>query len=657
MGKGTKPFHAPVECDSSKTSASVVHWQASDSRERRRAGYDCKEEHMDFIAAVRKIMLAALAVSSLFLAGRASAADSIKGQVLGGGAPIAKSTVTLWEASDSAPKQLAQTKTNEDGRFEVRGEATPSASLYLVATGGELKGRGDNPAIVLMTVVGSRPPAHVVINEMTTLASVVTHTQFIDGTTIKGSALALRIAAGNVHNFVNLENGGYGTAIEDALNSTQTPTMANFATLANVLAGCVTRVRSDACSSLFAAATPPTGGAPTNTLTAVESIVRYPWHQPDKVFNLFNELYPVPTPKPGVVLRPTPFLPYLTFSPSAWVFPLKFTGGGYCGGGKLMFDSEGNAWTADNFMVGAQNVDDRPWSGTLSKFAPDGKPLSPAVTGFSGGGLGGPGFGLTLDAQENVWITSFGANTISKFDRTGKPLSPPQGWNFNGKLGQMQGIIATPGGDIWAVDTTNAQLVYMPKGDPSQGKLLCQNPSGDMLKNPCKLLAPFALAIDQQNRIWITNLFGEHVTRINADDPSKVETFKAGYSGSGLAVDSLGNVWIANKLGSSLRGALKQAEMATAFKVNYDNNPSASDRAGKVLVDAMVAQKPGHEGGSVTVLRPDGKEASFSPIYGKGIAGPWTVSIDGNVRRAGVEVRRIDARDPVRIGAGERAGR
>jgi hypothetical protein len=42
------------------------------------------------------------------------------------------------------------------------------------------------------------------------------------------------------------------------LNSSQTPTMANFATLADVIAGCVTRVTADACDKLFVAATPPT---------------------------------------------------------------------------------------------------------------------------------------------------------------------------------------------------------------------------------------------------------------------------------------------------------------------------------------------------------------------------------------------------------------
>jgi hypothetical protein len=68
------------------------------------------------------------------------------------------------------------------------------------------------------------------------VASVWTHNQFIEGTAIEGPALGLRIAAGNVPNFVDLATGGYGAAIADALNSTQTPTIANFATLANVIA-------------------------------------------------------------------------------------------------------------------------------------------------------------------------------------------------------------------------------------------------------------------------------------------------------------------------------------------------------------------------------------------------------------------------------------
>jgi hypothetical protein len=290
--------------------------------------------------------------------------------VLGAGAPIANSTVTLWAASADAPKQVAQTRTGADGRFSLTaGTAGKDSTFYLVARGGRPtanKTAEDNPAIALTAAVGATPPAKVTINEMTTIASVWTHNQFIDGTAIKGHALGLKIAAGNVPSFVDLQTGGWGATIQDPLNSSQTPTMANFATLADVLAGCVTRVTADACNKLFAAATPPKGSAPTDTLTAAESVVRYPWYQPERLFALVDQLYPVPE---GKTMRAVPFKPYLNFSPSAWVFPLKFDGGGYRAGGKAMFDSEGNLWVGDNFTIGWQ-AQDTLWQGNATSSLP-----------------------------------------------------------------------------------------------------------------------------------------------------------------------------------------------------------------------------------------------------------------------------------------------
>jgi len=136
----------------------------------------------------------ALAIVGLISTAAAYAATNISGQVLGGGAPIAGSTVTLWAASAGAPKELAQARTGADGRFALTVPDTRGAhtSLYLVAQRGQPtanKTSGDNPAIALMTVLGSNPPAKVTINEMTTVASVWTHAQFLDGTAIKGHAL------------------------------------------------------------------------------------------------------------------------------------------------------------------------------------------------------------------------------------------------------------------------------------------------------------------------------------------------------------------------------------------------------------------------------------------------------------------------------------
>ena len=97
-------------------------------------------------------------------------ATTLNGQVLGGGAAVANSTVTLWAASAGAPKQLAQTRSGADGRFTLTAPATPADStVYLVAQGGQPtanKAAGSNPAIALMTVLGNTPPAKLTINEM-----------------------------------------------------------------------------------------------------------------------------------------------------------------------------------------------------------------------------------------------------------------------------------------------------------------------------------------------------------------------------------------------------------------------------------------------------------------------------------------------------------
>src|SRR5271169_3870963 len=244
-------------------------------------------------------LLFQISVLLALTAGPASAAGSLRGQVLGAGAPIAKSTVTLWAAGVDAPRQLVQTQTSGDGQFQmtVQRPTGDDPVLYLVAMGGQpaaSKVSGDNKAIVLMTVLGSRPPAKVVLNELTTVASVWTDAQFLNGTALSGKALGLRIAAGNVRNLVDLETGGLGPVIQDPLNSSETATLATFNTLANLLTGCITRVRDDACNKLFAAATPPRGAAPTDTLMALQNIARNPTNQAQKLFALFEEFYPVP---------------------------------------------------------------------------------------------------------------------------------------------------------------------------------------------------------------------------------------------------------------------------------------------------------------------------------------------------------------------------
>lgn len=566
---------------------------------------------------MHKIVSSIFAASMVLLGSELSTAATISGQVTGAGAAIANSTVTLWAATSDNPQQLAQSRTGTDGAFSLSANVPANASAYIVATGGQpaaSKVVGDNPAIVLMAVLGAAPPEKVVINEFTTVASVWTHNQLLEGTAIKGQPLQLRIAADNLPSFVDLASGGWGRVIQDPLNSGQTPTMANFATLANALAACVTRVTPDACDKLYAAATPPKGGAPTNTMTAAEAIARYPWYQPDRVFGLLD-LYPVPS---GKTMRAVPFMPYLGFAPSAWVLPLKFDGGGYRAGGKAMFDSEANLWVGNNFTIGWQ-ARDALWQGNASKFDPNGKPLSPITTGFAGGGMQGGTFGAAIDLKDNAWLSSYGGQSIAVFDKNGKPLTPPDGITFAGKLGLMQGIIVVPGsGDVWAVGINKSQLLYFPGGDYTKGRIVCEGRDVE----PCKsFLGPFHLAIDQQNRIWVTSALGGHVSRFPASDPSKVEKFSSGWSGSGLNIDSQGNVWVTNRLGNSVRKSVLIAELLAGALRGGNPDPD--------LTRAMSKQTSA-DGGSVSLLRPDGSHYPGSPFTGGGLPGPWAVVVDGN---------------------------
>ena len=187
----------------------------------------------------------------------------------------------------------------------------------------------------------------------------------------------------------------------------------------------------------------------------------------------------------------------------------------------------------------------------------------------------------------------------------------------------MQGIIVTTNGDVWALDFGDDKVVYMPKGDPTKAKFYCQSTDGKPNKDsPCKLNGPFHLAIDQQDRIWITNAIGDTVTRFAASDPSKVEVFPTGGgSGKGMAIDSKGNAWITNTIGSGL--TLETKLRLLALKL--------TDRPLWALDQVALKDLMDHPGlGSVSMLRPDGSPAPGSPFNPGSIWGAWAVSIDGN---------------------------
>ena len=167
------------------------------------------------------------------------------------------------------------------------------------------------------------------------------------------------------------------------MNSTQTTTLSIFNTLGDLLAGCITRVQTDACAKLFAASTPPGGAAPTDTLTAAEAIALHPWNEPAKLFALLNDFYPAPHGQARAPRR-SGHISCLLPAPgqSRW-FTQEVE---LAGLGGIAIDSEGNAWAANNQMAGSRSNMFEGFGGTISELAPNGHPISPMTTGYTGGG-------------------------------------------------------------------------------------------------------------------------------------------------------------------------------------------------------------------------------------------------------------------------------
>jgi hypothetical protein len=538
----------------------------------------------------------------------ASAQQPLEGQVLLAGQPIVSATVTLWRAGADAPAQLAQAQTGADGRFALNSPlaAGQDAVVYLVAKGGTPRTATNQTAggaIALMVLLGNPLPRTVTVNELTTVASAFTAAQFIKGESISGNPLGLRIAAGNVPNLVDLATGGWGKVILDPLNSTQTTTLATLNTLGSLVTAFATGANDDWRARFLKAATPTGGATPKDTLEAMAGIARTPCVEAKALYALFDEAYP--EPKDG--RRKAPFLPYLSYTPPDFALMLSFSGGGVYANGKFFFDADGNLWSGQNWMPGSQSGVVNSIGGGTVKFAPNGTALSPAITGFTGMGIDGIGWGTGV-ALDKVWVTGFNG-AIGIMDFQGRPIGKETDFPFHGKVGGLQGVGVAANGDVWIADATKNQMLYFPGGRVKDQQLV-QVPG---------LKSPFGVAIDAQNRVWVSNAQSDTVVRFSASDPSKAESFRAGIAVRGVALDSKGNLWVASNMSLDFPpptipdgvSIMKQFQMA-----------------GQHLVKELP---PGKSTGVVNMIRPDGTQPAPMGFTGGGVINvPWGVSIDGN---------------------------
>ena len=207
-------------------------------------------------------------------------------------------------------------------------------------------------------------------------------------------------------------------------------------------------------------------------------------------------------------------MPYLAYVPDDFALSLCFAGGGMCANGKFVFDADGNLWSGQNWMPGSQSGVSRNIGGGTIKVAPNGTVLSPAVNGFRGMDLDGVGWGTGV-MLDKVWVGGLNG-TILVMDFNGNPIGTEKDFPMAGQLGGVMGVGVAANGDVWIADGTKNDLLYFPGGRVKDGRIVTVK----------GLKSPFGVAIDAQNRVWVSNSQSDTVVRFPADDPSKVESFR-----------------------------------------------------------------------------------------------------------------------------------
>jgi sugar lactone lactonase YvrE len=546
---------------------------------------------------------------------------TLKGRVLSGDLPLASTPVTLYRTppgGSGAAVALGWSQTRADGWFGISypPQRDSDALLYLIA------GRG--VAVRLAAVLGDPPvPGTVVVNERTTVAAGFALAQFITGRDIAGKFPGPQNAAAMAANLADVRAGGLSSVLQTAPNGTQTSTLQTFNSVANMLVPCARS--ASRCGPLFALATPPRGPAPRGTLAAVADIARNPGRNAAGLFALARS-------------GPAPYQPALGPSgrPDAWILALRFDGNGTTidGPGNIAIDARGNVWVNNNLDFSANPRAVVCGSRLLFKFTPAGRfvPGSP----YSGGGLNGAGYGITVDTRGNIWVSNFGFASqacadqpphlsVSEFTPGGQPQSPDQtaaspGGFTAGGIYWPQGIVSDRQGNIWIANCGNNTVTRYAHGNPKAFSSIGLG-----------IQKPFDIAFNRRGQAFVTGNGDNAVAMLNPDGTSARPPITGGGMSRplGIAADSYGNMWISNSAvaGPSCPGA----------------------------PPAKPTFKP-----SLTLINSDGT-AVMGPFTGGGLTIPFGIAVDGHdnvwvANFAGQRVSEFCGSEPVKCPLGTRTG-
>jgi len=504
---------------------------------------------------------------------------------------------------------------------------------------------GECPSTTLSSFAATIPFLNV--NEVTTVAAAYAIAGYaVDATHVSSDANQLNpgshplAASGIEHafsNFFNLAEPSTGSACTNTAsvvngNCLLSPNANGAApsdvlnSIANSLAYCVNSTGST-CSTLFNDITSLSGAHPVDTATAALYLAQNPGQGGSTNVKSIYDL--------GAGVG-APFVGRST-TPADLSLGLVFTGNGLAGPYALGIDASGNVWSANTS------------GSSVSIFTPFGAAATTANSIFTsdspltGNSLVEP-LSIAFDASGNAWVGG-GSNSsnVSIFTSTGavattsnSTLNSPVS---SSGLQEAEAIAIDTRGNAWVGYDVLSSAPKIAAYTPTGGTL----PGSPFFSNNISFL-PYGLAIDLSGNVWITdNQEGELVVlnSTGAVSPSfngSPYEFTNGLNSSReIAIDASGNAWIANGGSVSIFTSTGAAATTTNSTVTAHNSPItgnglssgsglAIDGAGSVWVSSR---------GAVGASEFSSTGAGLSPVrigsaYLPSNAITFSVAIDGS---------------------------
>ena len=210
------------------------------------------------------------------------------------------------------------------------------------------------------------------------------------------------------------------------------------------------------------------------------------------------------------------------------------------------------------------------------------------------------------------------AQSVSKFSPDGTPLSPNTvGDDIGGFMGAgntinfPQGTVSDKDGNIWIASCNGDRVTQFPGGDPDQAFVIQETDDSD----ETIVVAPFDVAIDVDGNAWVTGNESFNVAKFDPDGNLIVNVSNEGEieprfkKPMGVATDGFGNAWVAN----------------SAFVTAPCDGNSVSD----LLQIVIITLDPDFINPDAAVIKvtPDGTK--IGPFKGGGLLMPWGIAVDG----------------------------